>query len=170
MLTENADAHRMEGACPDVGGGGRVLGEHLGQTLLDLVCRLVGKGDGQNPIGRAGVVGKFGQNAVFNLGIGKSYSRLQFLHPCFVGAVGNVRAEVGVTVANEKGDAAHQHGGFSASRACQHQQGIVDGEHRLPLLFVESGIDLIKQGALGGKIAFFNGLHEMDYLACHGLA
>lgn len=53
-----------------------------------------------------------------------------------------------------KRDAADEHGGLSAPRAREDQQGVIDGIDRFPLAVVEVVVNRVKQGAFGGKIAF----------------
>ena len=137
MLAQDPHANRVERTRPDLRGGCGVLGEHFGKTLLDLVCRLVGKGDRQNTVWLTGVVGELGQNPKFNIGRRKRQRVFQVPHTPFVHAVRDVIAEIGVSVADDKRDAAHQHGGFSAPRARKHQQRMIDREYRLALTLVK---------------------------------
>ena len=59
---------------------------------------------------------------------------------------------IGVSVPNDVGNAMHQYGGLAASRTRQHEQRPLGGEYGAALHFVERGIRLVKQGALGREI------------------
>ena len=164
VLSQDAHTNRVEGACNDVRGHRLIIGEHLIQTLLHLVCRLVGKGNGKNAVGLAGVAGKGWENMLLDLGGRQRKGVFQLAHASIVHVPREIFGKIGVAVADDKGDAAHQDRGLSASRAGKHQKGIVYGEHRLSLALVERGIDFIKQSALGSVIAFFNSRHKESFL------
>ena len=66
-------------------------------------------------------------------------------------------AEIRIAIADDKGDAAHKHGGLAASRTRQNQEGMIDGKDRLALTLVERGIGFFKELALDGEIALFDG-------------
>ena len=163
VTAQNAYAERVEGARDDVGGRLGTVGEHLLQSLADLACRLVGKGDGKHAVGLARPFGKGGEPKLLDLLGRQPFGRLQRKERLLGKSRGHAIAEVGVAVANDKGDAANEHGGLSASRARKHEQGVIHGVNGLPLPLVEEGVDLIKQGALCAQISFLQGLHETSF-------
>ena len=165
VLAQNAHADGVEGACPNVGGGVLLFGEHPRQSLLDLVCRLVGKGDGKHAIGLTGIVGKLRQNVLTNcLGL-QHHCALQLGNARFIRSVRDVVAEIGIAVADDKSDTAHKHSGLAAARTCKDEERIVYGEHRLALTFIQFTKCFVKQSALDRKIALFDkGLHEVPFL------
>ena len=85
----------------------------------------------------------------------------------FLGKVaGDFIGKVGVAIADDEGDAAYQDGGFTASRAGQHQQGAFGGENGLSLHGVQVSVDLVEEGALGGEVAGGEVLfHQIDFLS-----
>ena len=163
VAAQNTHAKRVEGARDDVGGRLGTVGEHLLQSLADLACRLVGKGDGKHAVGLARPFGKGGEPELLDLLGGQLFGLFQREKRILAKARGHAVAEIGVAVADDKGDAANEHGGLSASRARKHEQGVVHGVDGLPLPLVEEGVDLIKQGALGAQISFLQGLHETSF-------
>ena len=157
MCAQNAHTDRVEGAAPDVLREGLVR-ELLGEAVFDLACGLVGKGDGQHTVGRAGIVNEFGQDLLDLLG-GEADGGLQLGHVCLIKIVGDKIRMISVSVTDDMGNAAHQHGGLAASRSCQHEQGALGMENSRSLTLVERGIDLIKQRLLGFYVPFGEFVH-----------
>ena len=132
--TEYPCADRMEGPRPD-----RicrpVLGNHRPQAVFDLVCRLIGKGDGKHLPRRAGRGGKFGENRRDFLG-GKGRRPFQLRHASLGHTVGHVGTVIGVAVLHKKRHSLHQHGGLSASRPRKDQKRALGGKDGFPLFFI----------------------------------
>ena len=161
MLAQNAHANGVKGACPNVGGGVFLFGEHTCQTLFDFVCCLVGKGNGKHTVGLTRIVGKLRQDMLANcLGL-QQHGALKLGYACFVCSVGDVVAKIGIAVTNDKGNAAHKNRCFATACARENEERIVYGEYRFALTFIQFLKCFVKQSALDRKVTLFNqGLHE----------
>ena len=145
----------MKGSRPYLSRRFAVFGKHLREPVLDLVCRFVGKGDRQNPIGLTGLCGKFGEQRQ-NVRRRQDLRRPFHARNLFFGQIlRDAILKIRVAVFDQKGNAAHENGGFSAPRSCQYQQRTVHGKDRFPLPFVQIAERLIKQSAFGFLISFF---------------
>ena len=103
---------------PDLRGQVGIVWERRGKSGLDLVCRFVGKGDGQHAPGLGGIDGKLREQRL-QLGVGhrRVHGRFKRRDPFFPDIEGDVSIVIGVAEADHIGDPAHQHRGFAASRA-----------------------------------------------------
>ena len=154
VAAQDAHADRVERSRHDLGAPCGVVGEHGVNAAFDLLCRLIGKGNRQNGIGWAGIFGKRVEHRA-QLLLCAGFRRLREVVDLLVGQpVGDGIREIRVPVADDKRDAADEHGGLSAPRARKDKQGVIDGIDRFPLAVVEVVVNRVKQGAFGGKIAF----------------
>ena len=166
VLAQNAHADGVKGACPNIGCGMFFFGEHTREAFFDFVCCFVGKGNGKHAVGLARIVGKLRQDMLANSFGLQHHCAFKFSNASLVRSIGDVVAEIGVAIANDKSDSAHKHGGFATAGTRKNEQGIVDGEHRLTLTFIQFSKGFVKQSALDCEIALFNrGLHKDPFLS-----
>ena len=120
----------MEGHSPDVLG---ILAKESREPVLDFICSLVGKGDGDNAPGgsrsySAQCVGMllFVFGGGFAQGFQEFHIRLCNLRRDFLAVAASA-------IAHKVGNAVNQHGGLAASGSCQQQQRAFGGKHGLLL-------------------------------------
>ena len=146
-------------------GGGKhfvpfLAAQHPAQTLFQLPCRLVGKGNGhhvpaahrvaaQHPVQPAGGIrtGHDGGAQGFDVLLGHRAGR-------FFGAVR--RAEP-----DKVGDAVDQHGGLTAAGTGKDEQRAIRGKHSLPLHIVQAAELLF-------NVSITQGAEFLPERCCHG--
>ena len=151
MGAQDPHTDSVESPAPDILGQSLVT-QLSDQTVLDLPCRLIGKGDGQDTVGGAGRVDELGQD-LLDLPHRQADGLLKIAHVCFGKFIGEILVVVRVAVANEESNATDEDGGFTAACAGKHQKRSLGCENSFSLHFVEGGIDLIKQGSFGVYVA-----------------
>ena len=125
----------MEGGGPHVGGG--LLPQHDAQPLLQLVCSLVGEGDGQHLPGAgrfdgAEVGHQRALGCVRRLGV-----LLQKGHLVLCDGDGDLLRVAAAAVLQQVGHPVDQHGGLARASAGQEQQRAFRGQYALPLAGVQ---------------------------------
>ena len=170
---EHTHTHGMEGSRPDILCH-LLVTQLFDQPLAYLACCLVGKGDCQHPVGRAGIGDKLRQDTGFNFGgtqrrVRRS-RRLQFRNACLCQILRHIVVLIRVAVPDDEGNAAHQHRGLAASGACQHQHRSFRCVYRFPLLQVQPGVHPVEQGTLCGKVARIKSACRRCGKFCHGHA
>ena len=145
----------MEGARPhalgDIG-----VAEHVEESGLDLTCRLVGEGDGEDGPRGAGLGDKLREDVGYIL-CGHISHELKRLNGIRVNALRQLVGIIGVAIFNYISYSVNQNGGLSGSRAGKHENRVIDGEYRPALLGVKKlRIHLIKERSLGFQKFFFD--------------
>ena len=133
---QDAHAGGMEGGRPYILS---LRPQHPFQTLLQLPCRLVGEGDGQDGPRRGRVNFTEHLRPLGHVLLRVAQVAGQKLHVLRRDPIGHLHA-AGVTApteADEVGDAVDEHGGLAAAGARQEQQGAFGGEGAQALLLVE---------------------------------
>ena len=140
-----AHAGRVEGAGPDVV---RLRPKHALQARLELVCGLVGEGDGDDAPGLHAAVGGDALRLRRRAGLQNGEVGLR-------GVFGDLVRVRRAAVFEQIGHAVYQHGGFSAARAGEDEQRPLRGQHGLPLHGVEARKVGLDDRAARCDIAFF---------------
>ena len=150
----------MEGHGPDVLG----IRPHLvRQALLQLVCRLVGEGNGKNTPGSHRI--QFTQiirspAISFRKGLWKV---LKKCHIFFCHSVRHQGAVASAAIGDEIGNPVNQHSGFSAAGTGQQKQRPLGGQHRLFL----HGVQILE---LIGDILPSGLYKSVLQILCHGVS
>ena len=136
LAAQDAAAGGVEGHRPDVIGLGA---EHGRQTILQLICSLVGKGDGDDGprcgrVQRAQLVNR--RAVLFCRMLQLALKKFHILLGDIVGDLVGLR---GTAEADEIGNAVDEHGRLAASRARQQQQRPLRGADGLELHGIHAG-------------------------------
>ena len=120
----------MEGARPDIR---CTRADHALQSILQLICRLIGKGNGDDLPGhgtRQGTkllhAGALFFRGICRVALQKSKILLRGIH-------GKLLRITAATIAQQIRHAVDQHRGLAASRTCEEQQRSFCGQHRFQL-------------------------------------
>ena len=144
LLPQDAQAGGVEGTCPDVV---RTLVQQLLETQLQLLRRLVRKGDGENAPGPDRV-----QNGIRLRLRAQTAQRLQAL---FIRVGRQLLRIRGRSEAQQVRDALDQHRRFAAAGTRQDQHRPLRRQHGLPLHGVQSGKPVLQPGPPRGDIFSF---------------
>ena len=145
----------MERACPD-----RLshflVAKGLYKSFLYLVCRLIGKGDGENRPRGTRLGYKLRKN--FRDLIGRERkSSLKLRYVILRNFIGNKIREVGVAVFDNVRYSVYKYGSFTAARSRKNKERPFNREYRAALLGIKKcSVRAIKQGALRTQISIFH--------------
>ncbi len=151
----------MEGHGPDIQ---RLIAQKIGKPGFELVCGLVGKGDGNDAPRCGGTQGAQRRDRVVHRARRKRLLKLEHI---LLGDIGGDLLRVGrAAKADEVCDAADQYRGLAAAGPRQQQKRTLGGQRRLKLPVVEIGKLRGNERAPGGEKTGLHGFVHRGYLLC----